>query len=152
MIYAAAMDVLTLRIANAISMAVVAGFFVVALFAAMPVETMLVHAAVGVAALIAGMVMFQFRLIGGGDAKLLAAAGLWVGYEQLIPFVVWVTIFGGLLSLLALAYRSFPAGAFPLPGWALRLHKSRSIPYGVAISAGALTVYPLTGIPLLLAH
>ncbi len=152
MIYAAAMDVLTLRIANAISIVLVAGFFIAALFAGMSLEDMLLHTVVGVAALLAGMVLFQFRLFGGGDAKLLSAAALWVGYEQLLPFVVWVTIFGGILALLALAYRGLPAGALPLPGWALRLHKSRSIPYGVAITAGALTVYPLTAIPLLLGH
>ena len=116
MIYAAAMDVLTMRIANAISLALVAAFFVIALFAGMPFKAMMLHAGVGIAALLVGMAMFQFRLIGGGDAKLLSAAALWVGYEQLIPFVVWVTIFGGLLSLLALAYRNFPAGALPLPG------------------------------------
>ena len=64
------------------------------------------------------MLLFQLRLVGGGDAKLLAAAALWVGYEQLIPFLVYVTIFGGVLALVLLAYRCAPADALPLPNWA----------------------------------
>lgn len=40
---------------------------------------------VGVAVLIAGMLLFSLRWVGGGDAKLLAAAALWIGYEQFTP-------------------------------------------------------------------
>lgn len=153
MIYAAAMDVLTMRIANAVSIAIVVAFVVAGLLAGAPLQSMLVHLGVGVAVLVVAMVLFQFRFIGGGDAKLMAAASLWVGYQQLVPFLVWVTVFGGALAVLMLAYRSAPASALPLPGWALRLHKrGEGIPYGVAISAGALAVYPMTAIPLLLGH
>jgi prepilin peptidase CpaA len=50
-----------------------------------------------------------------------------------------------------LAYRQMPAGALPLPDWAMRLHKPRSgMPYGLAIAAGALAVYPMTAWPTLL--
>ena len=39
-----------------------------------------------------------------------------------------------------------------LPAWAVRLHQAGgSIPYGVAIAAGALFIYPLTRWPALLA-
>ena len=51
------------------------------------------------------MVLFGLNLVGGGDAKLLAASALWIGYEQLVPFLLYVTIFGGALALLLLAYR-----------------------------------------------
>jgi prepilin peptidase CpaA len=153
MLYAAAMDVFTLRIANGLSIALIAAFFIIALVAGMPAQQMLVHLGVAVAVLLANVLLFYLRLVGGGDAKLLAAAALWVGYEQLIPFLVYVTIFGGALALLLLAYRRMPAGALPLPGWASRLHnQGEGMPYGVAIAAGALLVYPLTGSPLLLAH
>ena len=44
-----------------------------------------------------------------------------------------------------LAYRGTPVSVFPLPGWAARLHtKGEGMPYGVAIAAGALFVYPAT--------
>lgn len=151
LLYAAAMDILTMRIANTIAIALVAAFPVLALVAGMSPQAILLHLAIGVGVLLVGMVLFQFRFVGGGDAKLISAAAVWMGYEQLLPFMVWVTIFGGLLAVAVLAFRASPAGALPLPGWALRLHKQgEGIPYGVAIAAGALCVYPLTGVPQLL--
>ena len=63
-----------------------------------------------------------------------------------------MTIFGGALALLLLAYRRLPAGALPLPDWAARLHATdEGMPYGIAIAAGALAVYPMTTWPALLA-
>lgn len=152
MIYAATLDVLTMRIANGISIALVLGFLLVAPVAGMPMQQMLMHLAAGSAVLLAAMLLFSLRLLGGGDAKLLAAAAVWIGSEQLVPFLVCVTIFGGALAILLLAYRHTPAGALPLPTWAARLHKQgEGMPYGVAIAAGALVVYPVTGLPMLLA-
>ena len=85
MAYAAASDLLTMRIANSVSLGLVAAFLVIALIAGMPAQEMLLHLAVGAGLLVAGMVLFSLNLVGGGDAKLLAAAGLWIGYEQLVP-------------------------------------------------------------------
>jgi prepilin peptidase CpaA len=152
MAYAAAFDLLTMRIPNAVSLGIAAAFLVVAPIAGLPVQEMLMHLLVGAAVLIAGMILFSLRYVGGGDAKLLAAASLWIGHEQLLPFLFYVTIFGGALALLLLAYRQTPAGALPLPTWAVRLHNpSEGMPYGLAIAAGALVVYPLTAWPALLA-
>ena len=83
MAYAAASDLLTMRIANSVSLGLVAAFLVIALIAGMPAQEMLIHLAVGAALLLAGMLLFGLNLVGGGDAKLLAAAGLWIGYDQL---------------------------------------------------------------------
>jgi prepilin peptidase CpaA len=152
MAYAAASDLLTMRIPNSVSLGTAAAFLVLAPIAGMPAQEMLMHLAVGSAVLIAGMALFSLRLVGGGDAKLLAAASLWIGHEQLLAFLVYVTIFGGVLALLLLAYRRTPAGALPLPAWAARLHNSgEGMPYGLAIAAGALAVYPMTTWPALLA-
>jgi prepilin peptidase CpaA len=152
MLYAAVMDVFSMRIANSVSIGLAGAFVAMALFAGMPAPEMLIHVAVGGAVLLANMLLFHLRLVGGGDAKLLAAAAMWIGYEQLVPFIVYVTIFGGALALLLIAYRRMPVGALPLPAWASRLHNpGEGMPYGVAIAAGALIVYPLTAIPALLA-
>jgi prepilin peptidase CpaA len=95
--------------------------------------------------LLAGIVLFSLGWVGGGDAKLLAVASLWLGFEPMVLFLGYVAIFGGALAIAILAYRSVPAGALPLPGWAARLHaKGEGIPYGVAIAAGALMIYPST--------
>jgi prepilin peptidase CpaA len=145
MAFAAATDLLTMTIPNKLSIALAATFFVVALAAGLGWQDIVVHVGVGVAMLLAGIALFAVGVIGGGDAKLLAAASLWLGLTPLVPFLAYVAVFGGALALAILAYRSVPAGALPLPDWAARLHaKGEGIPYGVAIAAGALTVYPST--------
>jgi prepilin peptidase CpaA len=151
MLFAAAMDIFTMRIANGISIALVAIFLILAPIAGFSLQQILMHLGIGIGVLAVNMVLFHLRFIGGGDAKLLAAASVWIGYEQLLPFIVYVTIFGGALALLILAFRHLPAGALPLPAWAARLHKQgEGMPYGVAITAGALLIYPLTSIPMML--
>lgn len=145
MAFAAAMDVLTMTIPNRLTFGLAAAFFVVAPIAGLTWHDLLMHLAAGSAMLIAGIVLFSLGWLGGGDAKLLAAAALWLGTEPLVTFLALVAAFGGALALIILAYRSMPAAALPLPGWALRLHaKGGGMPYGVAIAAGALTVYPTT--------
>lgn len=152
MAFAAATDVVTLRIPNTVCLALAGSFFIVAAVAGLPLQQMLMHLGVGAGVLLVGMLLFSLRYVGGGDAKLLAAAALWAGYAQLLPLIVYVTVIGGALALLLLAYRSTPASALPLPDWAVRLHRREvGIPYGVAIAAGALLVYPMTSLPALLA-
>lgn len=152
MLYAAAMDVFTMRIRNHVSIAIVAAFPVVALLAGLPAQQVLMHFGVGAAVLLVTMALFAFNLMGGGDAKLIPAAAVWMGHEQILPFIVYMTLFGGALSLIVVFYRSLPAAALPLPQWALRLHQPGfAIPYGVAIAAGALIAYPLTTVALALA-
>jgi prepilin peptidase CpaA len=145
MAYAAAADLLTMTIPNRLSLGLLAAFAVIAPIAGLAWQAILIHLAVGSGMLLLGIALFAFGVVGGGDAKLLAAASLWLGLEPLVPFLGYVGLFGGVLALAVLAYRSVPAGARPLPGWALRLHtKGGGVPYGVAIAAGALTVYPST--------
>jgi prepilin peptidase CpaA len=146
MAFAAATDLLTMRIPNVLTVGLAAAFVVVAPIAGLTWSEILSHFGVGALMLLAGISLFSLGWVGGGDAKLLAAAALWLGFEPLVLFLAYVSIFGGALALAILAYRRFPAAALPLPGWALRLHaKGGAMPYGVAIAAGALFVYPLTG-------
>jgi prepilin peptidase CpaA len=147
MAFAAATDLLTMKIPNVLTLGFAAAFFVVAPVAGLNWSEMLSHLGAGSLILLAGIVLFSLGWVGGGDAKLLAAGALWLGFEPLVPFLAYVAIFGGALALALLAYRRVPAGAVPvLPNWALRLHaKDGEMPYGVAIAAGALIVYPSTG-------
>ena len=146
MAFAAANDLFTMKIPNKISLALIAAFIVAALYIRMPVDQILTHLGVGLAVLAAGFVMFSMRLLGGGDAKLMAAGALWMGSEHALMYVGLTTAFGGLLSLLILAYRKFvPAEAWALPPWAMRLHvDGTGIPYGMAIAAAGLALYPST--------
>ena len=151
MAFAAANDLFTMTIPNKISLALIATFAAAAAYAGLPFDQVATHVGVGAAALAVGFTLFAFNLLGGGDAKLLAAGALWIGADFAIPFVAYITIFGGILSLVILAYRRFvPAHALALPAWAMRLHTAGGgIPYGIAIAAAGLAVYPNT--PLFLA-
>ena len=146
MAFAAATDLLTMRIPNRLTLGLCAAFLLIAPVAGLSWQDILSHLAAGSCMLLAGILLFSLGWVGGGDAKLLAAASLWLGFEPLVPFLGYVAIFGGALAIAILAYRSMPAGALPLPGWAARLHhKGEGMPYGVAIAAGALAIYPSTG-------
>lgn len=143
--FGGAYDLLTMTIPNRVSIALVALFVVAALVLGMPGELLLNHVAAGVAMLAAGITLFAIGGFGGGDAKLLAAASLWLGLDQLLPFLTMVTVYGGVLALSILMYRRIPVIGPHAPQWALNLHtQGTGIPYGIAIAAAALTVFPRT--------
>lgn len=145
MAFAAAMDLLTMTIPNRISLVLLAGFAIIAPLTGMSWEQLGWHLAAFLLILSCTVIMFALGWMGGGDAKLIAVAALWIGFDNLILFIAQVAIFGGMLAMVILFYRSHPVGALPLPGWAARLHQGGSgIPYGIAIAAGALMVFPET--------
>jgi prepilin peptidase CpaA len=148
MTFAAANDLFTMKIPNRISLALVAGFVVIAIITRMPLETLGLHAAVALAVLVATFILFSLNMLGGGDAKLMAAGALWMGPMFAFEYLAWTTIFGGILALLILAYRNLvPATVLPLPPWAMRLHTAGgAIPYGIAIAAAGLVVFPHTSL------
>lgn len=147
MIFAALMDLFTMTIPNRISIILVAGFLIAAPLTGMSWELFFVHLGTGICVLSLGIALFAFGLVGGGDAKLLAAASLWIGFNDLGQYMVAVVLMGGLLSLLLLVYRGMlPPGWLLNQQWAVRLHnKQEGIPYGVALSGAALWIFPATG-------
>lgn len=147
MAYAAASDLLTLTIPNRISLALIAAFLALAPFAGMTWSVFFQHLGTGGAVLAGGIALFALGLFGGGDAKLLAAAGLWLGPDHMMPFMFNVVVLGGVLSVIILGYRQLvPASVSGrLPAWAERLRNpATGIPYGIAIAGAALMVYPKT--------
>ncbi len=147
MVFAGAFDLLTMTIPNRISLGLLAAFCVAAPLAGLPLETILWHFAVGAGVLAAGIFMFAMGWLGGGDAKLLAAASLWIGFDNFVIYLAQVAILGGVLAIGILVFRRLPVKALPwtLPEWALRLHKKgNGIPYGLAIAGAALKIYPQT--------
>lgn len=96
----------------------------------------LAHAAI---ALVVGMILFRFRMIGGGDAKFYAALAAHFALAQAIQLLLFVSL----------------AGLVTIGGWfALRrLRKSAGgpqaegnfamVPYGVAIALGGLALLAL---------
>lgn len=150
-IVAALNDLTTMKIPNWISVAMFAGFFPAALALGLPLQDVGLHLAVFAAALFVGMALFALRWIGGGDAKLIAAASLWFGPGGVVIFLLAVALIGGLFCVvLILARRHGAAYAIAAPAWVGRLMEPKGdIPYGVAIAAGALAAFPDSPLVLL---
>ena len=146
MAFAAANDLFSMKIPNKVSLVLIATFLAAALMIRMPLELLGTHVGIAAAVLTATFLLFSFNLLGGGDAKLMAAGALWMGPEHTLPYLAYLTIFGGILAVAILMYRKFiPANALPLPPWAMRLHvNGTGIPYGIAIAAAGLMLYPST--------
>ena len=143
MAFAAASDLFTMTISNRVSLALAAGFLVLAVASGMAVPDILMHLAAGATVLVAAFACFAFGWIGGGDAKVAAAAALWFGFAHLLDYLLYASLFGGALTLLLLQFRQWPL-PYALAGqtWLLKLHaKDSGIPYGIALAIGALVVY-----------
>ena len=146
MAFAAASDLFTMTISNRVSLALAAGFLVLAVASGMAVPDILMHLAAGATVLVVAFACFAFGWIGGGDAKVAAAAALWFGFAHLLDYLLYASLFGGALTLLLLQFRQWPL-PYPFAGqaWLTRLHaKESGIPYGIALAIGALMVYPET--------
>lgn len=137
-------DLTSMKIPNWISGLLVLFFLPAALAVGLVPVQIAIHLGIAVLALMVGAGMFALRWLGGGDAKLMAAACLWLGLEGSGMFLLWTGVMGGLfcLALIFARFHSRPylAGA---PGWVVSLMEPKGdIPYGVAIAAGALMAYP----------
>jgi prepilin peptidase CpaA len=146
MAFAASSDLFTMTIANRVSIILVGGFFLLAALTGMGAAALLSHAAVAAAVLVVAFVFFSRGWIGGGDAKLAAAAVLWLGLGHLADYLVYASLLGGALTLGLIQFRAMPLPQL-LAGrdWAERLHASDGgVPYGIALAAAALLVYPQT--------
>lgn len=133
---AAIQDAVRLRISNILCVAVIVGALA-AMWLVGPQVALWQNFAVLAALLVIGTPLFAAGKMGGGDVKLLAATGLWFDLRGAIMMIASVLIAGGVLALLIIAARLF--------GWSEatreRIHILRrggGIPYGVAISAGAM--------------
>lgn len=146
MAFAAASDLFTMTISNRVSLALATGFLILAPISGMAPYDMLMHVGAGAAVLVVGFGCFAMGWMGGGDAKVAAAAALWFGFGHLLNYLLYASLFGGALTLVLLQFRQWPL-PYALAGqtWLLKLHaKDSGIPYGIALAIGALLVYPDT--------
>lgn len=146
MAFAASSDLLTMTIPNRVSLIVIGGFFLLALMTGMSVTEVASHLGAACIVLVLAFGFFARGWIGGGDAKLAAATALWLGFDHLMDYALYGSLFGGALTLLLLKFRASPMPAMLLgQEWAERLHRSDGgVPYGIALAAAALVVYPHT--------
>jgi prepilin peptidase CpaA len=146
MAFAASSDLFTMTISNKVSLALAAGFLVMALAIGMSPSEIGMHVAAAAAVLVVAFVFFTRGWVGGGDAKLAAAISLWFGFDHLLQYLLDAALLGGGLTLLLLNFRLVPLPpSFERWPWVARLHEKKGgVPYGIALAAAALMVYPDT--------
>jgi prepilin peptidase CpaA len=144
--FAAASDLFTMTISNRVSLALIAGFLVLAPLGGMSAYDMLLHLGAGATVLAVAFTCFALGQVGGGDAKVASGIALWFGFGHLLDWLVYASLFGGALTILLLMFRQMPL-PYPLSGqdWLNKLHdRGNGVPYGIALAIGALMVYPET--------
>ena len=148
MAFAASSDLFTMTISNRVTLILVGAFFALALWSGMSPNDMLSHVGAGFAVLAVGFVFFACGWIGGGDAKLAAAIALWFGFDHLMAYLLYASIFGGILTLVMMKFRLMPLPqALAGKEWVKRLHQlDGGVPYGIALAAAALVIYPDTAL------
>lgn len=147
MVYAAISDMLSMTIANRVPVILVASFAVLAPLTGMDWTTYGLHFAAGAAVLAATFGLFAAGAMGGGDAKLLAGAAVWMGLSlTLVKYLVVASFFGGGLTLMLLTFRSSMVSDVVVNNMFLRhfADKKAGIPYAIALGLGGLVVFPET--------
>lgn len=89
------------------------------------------HLAIGTVLLLVGFTLFAFGGLGGGDGKLMASAGLWIGPHDLTLFLLGL----GLLSLSLALFALLPFDT------TRRLRAN--LPFAVAIAPPAIVLLAL---------
>ncbi|MCI5049245.1 MAG: prepilin peptidase [Rickettsiales bacterium] len=103
--------------------------------------------------LVIGFTAFAAHVVGGGDVKLLAVCGLYLGLSTiLVKFTVYMGLLGGALSLILLVGRwiapmiGSKMGATSIP----RLFsQGEPVPYGLAIAGAFMIIVWGVGLPYL---
>ena len=146
MAFAASSDLFTMTISNRITLILVGGFFALALVSGMSADDVLSHVGAAFTVLAVTFVFFARGWIGGGDAKLAAATALWLGFDHLMAYLIYASLFGGVLTLAMIRFRLMPLPAMLAEQeWVKRLHRlDGGVPYGIALAAAALLIYPDT--------
>ena len=147
MVFAIVSDMVSMTIANRVSLLLVATFAAVAPLTGMAWADYGWHFAAGASVLAFTFTVFAIGGMGGGDAKLMAATALWMGFSpQLVAYLAQASVLGGALTLFLLAYRKSPLSVFTGGNMFLRhfADEKAGIPYGVALGVAGLMVYPST--------
>lgn len=147
MVFAATSDLLSMTIANRVSALLIATFALAAPLTGMDWTAYGLHFATAGVVLLATFSLFAFNAMGGGDAKLMTATTLWIGYSMgLLQFLVYSSLIGGLLTILILSLRASPfAVVLGQVEFIRRIaDKDHGIPYGIALGIAGLIVFPET--------
>ena len=139
-------DFFTLKIPNWLNAIIAVSVIPFVMFSNMPMEVFAWHIIAGLVTFVVAAMLFSANIIGGGDAKMLAACAVWIGWDRLMEFAV-ITAFAGGALVIAMKVWVFFADHKDSGGmaWAKNfLSKKPQLPYGIAIAAGGIIVFPAT--------
>jgi prepilin peptidase CpaA len=144
MALAAASDLFNMTLPNRLALGLVLFFFVMAPLVGLGWSDVGLHVALALLALVGTSTLFSFGWMGGGDVKLFAATCLWLNPETLFAYSVYAGLIGMALALALVLWRKMPLPAMlSSRGWIVRLHSPKEgVPYGIALAAAGLLVYP----------
>jgi len=141
LIYAAWSDVRSMTINNWVSVVLAAAFVPAAAASGMSLQQFGSHLGFAALALLIGAVLFYLNVFGGGDAEVIAAASIWMGFAGAGRFFFLMAVCGGLLAIALIVLRRIRITA--PPAWAHKLlSPTEGAPYAVAICGGALLAAP----------
>ncbi|MDL2406676.1 prepilin peptidase [Rhizobium calliandrae] len=148
---AALSDLFTMTIPNRVSLVLFGAFMVLAPLLGLTWTDIGMHFAGATIVFCVCFALFAVNVMGGGDAKLLAASALWFGIDpSLLSFLIHVAFLGGVVTIFILMVRSqtnaILAMGLPVPN---SLLIAKKIPYGIAIAIGGFLVFPSS--PLVIA-
>lgn len=152
MVFAAISDLLSMTIANRVSVLLVASFAILAPLTGMDWTTYGWHFLAGALVLCLTFSMFALGVMGGGDAKLMSATSVWMGFNLILfDYLLTSAFIGGLLTLFILMFRKSPFADIHGNNVFLRnlADEKTGIPYGIALGVAGLLVFTQT--PLFLA-
>lgn len=137
---AALSDLRSMTIPNSISIAMIAGFVLLAPFSDVSWQAALYSLLAALLTFAVCFVLFAANVMGGGDAKLLTASALWFGLTlPLITFFVHTALLGGILTIIILFLRSKNPWALTLAAFLPdSLTNGKKVPYGLAIAASGI--------------
>jgi prepilin peptidase CpaA len=144
MIYSAFSDALTMTIANRVSLVLIATFVIIAPFIGLTLPEFAMHWVGFGVVLTTTFVLFEIGAMGGGDAKLLAATSLWIGWNQtLLEYLLAASVLGGILTIFLVFFRKSTVAtvANTLPQFK-HLVTEKDIPYGITLAIAGLMVFP----------
>lgn len=140
-------DYRTYRIPNNISLILLALFPIAYLLGSLPsvqpifgfpVSGVLQNALLGfLVVTLVTLPQYLLGWMGGGDFKVIMTSSLWVGFINLQYAAFWMTLAGGVLAMTYILLRKQKQWSeinFLKPVYA----KTRGVPYGIAISFGAI--------------
>lgn len=144
-IYAGCTDFFAKIIPNRVSLLVVAFYGVAAIGLHAPLGTVGSGLAAGALVLVLGLIPFAFGVMGAGDVKFASAAAVWLGFDQVLPFLTCVSLYGALMVLFMVGFRREIAMAYtPRIAFFAEAGTRMPLPYGIAIAAAALTLQPMS--------